>query len=369
MSKKTKKELTETAAEDVCTHNECDTCADKFVCDYYISVFCQSSADGLDPYNDGYRDDAFGYNDGYGYGQGAYGGQLQQRQSGRFPAERREGALYDGQNQNVCRPDEIDRVQPQQQPQPQQQAQQQGGIAPGYGYGYAPGTPVNAPGGANGVQLSPIIIPVSFVPYTTQNQPLYQVETVMPEKEPIKHHGLSLFMLALSVLVFFAAAFPTISEYTGMNILGGLSTFIGIFAAAESGGFADIFASGNTTLVIGACLASVGVLTVFLTAVYNAFKYIVKSITGKLKKGPNKSNVLIFIGVIAIFVSVVILNVGDGQAVGDAVLSAFSNGAAGYKMNFGYYALFGISFLLMFTNAFIKTERYAEVEGALPDEE
>jgi hypothetical protein len=351
MSKKTKREEIAVVTEEVCAHYECETCVDRYSCDYYVNVFCQSATDDFDRYNNNYQGGGYGYDDGFSYGQGQLqqsrgnqGNQLQSRQ------------VYDGQNEVCCQ---------QEQAPPQQQ---QSGVAAGYGYGYAQSTPVNAPGGANGVQLSPIIIPVSFVPYTTQNQPLYQVETVMPEKEFVKHHGLSLFMLALSVFVFFAVAFPAISDFTGYDILGGVSRFIGIFGFLGGENFADIFASGNTTLVIGACLASVSVLTVFLTAVYNTVKYIVKSINGRLKKGPNKSNVLIFIGVVALFISAIVLNVGDGKSFAEAIGGLFA-GDAGliYKMNFGYFALLGISVLLMFTNAFIKTERYAEVEGALPE--
>jgi hypothetical protein len=362
MSKKTKKEEIDVVAEGFCAHYECDTCVDKYSCDYYINVFCQSTSGDFDRYGNNYRGDGYGgdygYNDGFGYGQGSFSqGQLQQNRQNRIQTDWQDRQLCDGQNQGG---------QPQEQCCQQPQQQQSNASA---GYGYTANVPVNAPGGANGVQLSPIIIPVSFVPYTTQNQPLYQVETVMPEKEFVKHHGLSLFMLALSIFVFFAIAFPAISEYTGYNILGGISEFIGVFGFADGGGFADIFASGNTTLVIGACLASVSILTVFLTAIYNTVKYIVKSINGRLKKGPNKSNVLMFFGVIALFVSAIVLNVGDGRAVMDAIGSLFAGDAGlAYKMNFSYFALLGISLLLMFTNAFIKTERYAEVEGALPPE-
>jgi hypothetical protein len=358
MSKKTKKEEIGVAAGEVCAHYECETCVDRYSCDYYVSVFCQSASDDFDRYGNNYQGGGYGYNDGFGCGQGSFSqGQLQQTRQNRLQADQMDRRICEPQNDGCC-----------QQEQAQQPPQQQGNVAAGYGYGYAQSTPVNAPGGANGVQLSPIIIPVSFVPYTTQNQPLYQVETVMPEKEFIKHHGLSLFMLALSVFAFFALAFPAVSEYTGYDILGGVSKFIGIFGFLGGEEFAKLFASGNTTLVVGACLASVSVLTIFLTAVYNSVKYIVKSINGRLKKGPNKSNVLIFIGVVALFISAIVMNVGDGKTLAEAIGGLFSGAAAlNYKMNFSYFALLGISVLLMFTNAFIKTERYAEVEGALPD--
>ncbi|MDR2047347.1 MAG: hypothetical protein LBP79_05575 [Clostridiales bacterium] len=341
MSKKVKKDEIGVNA-DTCTHYECDNCVDKFSCDYYIDVFCRPVSDGFD--------------DGYGNYPAPFYGQNQ------LQLRRQDRQL---QEQDDCREQLSQDADVQRSQQPPQQ--QQNSVAAGYGY--TAGTPIPAPGNPNGVQLSPIIIPVSFVPYTTQNQPLYQVETVMPEKEFVKHHGLSFFMLVINVLLFFAAAFPVIASYTGMNMVGGLSVFIGLLGIADGAGFEALLQGADMTLIIGASLAAVGMLFILITAIYNTVKYIGVAITGKLKKGLHKSNVLVFFCVIAVFVAAIILNAGSGTPVADAVGLTFINDASlAYRFNFGYYALLAVSALLMFSSAFIKTERYSEVEGVIQEE-
>ncbi|MDR1905907.1 MAG: hypothetical protein LBQ27_03190 [Clostridiales bacterium] len=333
MSKKVEKIEVDYVGDDGCTQYDCGACFDKFECDYYIQTYCQPMQNQYDrnsPYNNQYPNDG---------GQGGYGC------GANLPANQQQADGIQQQNQTL---------------------QQGQGVAAGYGY--VGNTPVPNPNNGNGVQLSPIVIPVSFVPYTTQNQPLYQVETVMPEKGYIKHHGLSLFMLALSVAAFFLFAFPMVSEFTGYNLMGGLSSIVGMFGFMSGGGFEALFTGQDAAVITGASLASISVLMIFIASIYNGFKYIVKSINGRLKKGPNLSNAIILICVITLFIAVAALNSGSGKDIGEILVGILKNDASlVYRLNFGYYALLCVSVILTFVNSFIVTEKYLPVEGAIEE--
>ncbi|MDR1940665.1 MAG: hypothetical protein LBQ40_07775 [Clostridiales bacterium] len=322
MSKKTKQNESGYEAEHTCSQYDCGICADKFDCDYYINTFCVPPAAGQNAY----------YQDPYG----GYG--MQQN-----------GAPQDGTQQ-----------------QPQQNNQQTFNA----GYGNIAGQPIPNPNQPNGVQLSPIVIPVSFVPYTTQNQPLYQVETVMPEVEFVKHRGRALFMLVVSVAIFFIFSFPLIANYSANNILAGLFTGMPVEVPffTNSMGFEELFKFRDMIVMISAHIIALSLLGIFVTAVYNTAKYIIKSITGRLKKGSAKSNKFIFVCILFLFAGIVVLNMSTGLGAVEAFGKVLKNDSSlVYGLNFAYYALIGASILLLFATAFIKTERYAPVEGALPE--
>ncbi|MDR3263174.1 MAG: hypothetical protein LBT30_02590 [Clostridiales bacterium] len=337
MAKKGKKDEIGYTAESACTHYDCEACIDKFECDYYIHTFCLPTSDALGA--DSARD--------------AY----QPQPRGRYYYETQYGDRHTHEYQAQA-------PLPQEQPPVQPYGQ-----TVNAGYGLTNNQPIQNPG--SGVQLSPIVIPVSFVPYTTQNQPLYQVETVMPEKEFIKHRGLAFFMFALSVATFFLFALRLVSGYTANNIFSGLLTGIpGNFPLFnESAGFDVFFGTADMTVTIGAHLLVLSVLAIFLTSIYNAVKYLVFSLNGNLKKGPSKSNIIILVSVIAIFLGIILLNAKNGVGIQEAAGLVFKNDASlEFRMNFGFYALLAVAIVLFFANSFITTERYLPVEGALPDE-
>jgi hypothetical protein len=271
-------------------------------------------------------------------------------------------------------PDPYAQQQPPQQQQeaqigyePQQQAVQQGQTVAA-GYGYVENSPIPNPGGS--VQLSPIVIPVSFVPYTTQNQPLYQVETVMPEKGYIKHRGVALFMLALSVaLIIIILAFPVISGYSGLEIISAL--FKGQSAQlGENTGFEFYFRFQiPQVIMVGSHLAAVTVILILLVLAYNVVKYIVKSITGKVKRRPYKANVLLLVLALVLLAAIILMNITTTRGAFDSIILSLQNSEELlFRMSFGMYVLFGISVALILANAFIVTEKYLPVEGALPEE-
>ena len=310
MGKKNNNADIESIVKGACPDYECDICPDKFECDYFVHTFCG------------------------GVGRSASGGE-------------QAGAVQ---------------VAPQ----------QAGGQAVAGGYGYVGNGPIPNPGSQ--VQLSPIVIPVSFVPYTTQNQPLYQVETVMPEKQFIKRHGLSLFMLAASISLFFVLMFAAFSgsggsvRYTMANALSGLFNGMNIPIFNSPNGFEAYFSAPDVETIIGAYMTALSVLAVMLIAVYNTLKYIVLSISGRLKRGPSKSNILLLICVIIMFVGVMFLNVSGGLSLGEVIGKVFINDASlSIRFTFGFYALLAVSVILIFANAFIKTEEYLPVEGAIEE--
>ena len=115
-------------------------------------------------------------------------------------------------------------------------------------------------------------------------------------------------------------------------------------------------------------MTALSVLAVMLIAVYNTLKYIVLSISGRLKRGPSKSNILLLICVIIMFVGVMFLNVSGGLSLGEVIGKVFINDASlSIRFTFGFYALLAVSVILIFANAFIKTEEYLPVEGAIEE--